>query len=90
MPLEKWLSNTYATYSLNTSQKGNTSHTAGLNGTALAGNNLNWSVQEGYGNQGQGNSGNANLDWRATYGELVAGYAYDRSQQRVNYGVKGA
>ena len=37
-----------------------------------------------------GNSGNANLDWRATYGELVAGYAYDRSQQRVNYGVKGA
>ncbi|MGQ5846584.1 fimbria/pilus outer membrane usher protein [Serratia sp. IR-2025] len=89
VPLEKWLSNTYATYSLNTSQKGNTSHTAGLNGTALAGNNLNWSVQEGYGNQGQGNSGNANLDWRATYGELVAGYAYDRSQQRVNYGVKG-
>ncbi len=39
VPLEKWLSNTYATYSLNTSQKGNTSHTAGLNGTALAGNN---------------------------------------------------
>ena len=89
VPLEKWLSNTYATYNLNTSKKGNTSHTVGLNGTALAGGNLSWSVQEGYGSQGQGNSGNANADWRATYGELTAGYAYDRSQQHVNYGVKG-
>lgn len=89
VPLEKWLSNTYATYNLNTSRRGNTSHVTGINGTTLANNNLSWSVQEGYGTRGQGNSGNVNLDWRATYGELTGGYAYDRSQQRVNYGLKG-
>ncbi|MFV8984570.1 fimbria/pilus outer membrane usher protein [Serratia fonticola] len=89
MPLDRWLSRTYASYSLNTSQKGSTNNAVGLNGTALADNNLSWGVQQSYGNKGIGNGGNLNADYRGTYGEVLAGYAYDRNSQRLNYGLQG-
>lgn len=41
IPLDRWLSHSYATYNLNTSKRGNTNHTVGLNGSALEDNNLN-------------------------------------------------
>lgn len=89
IPLDRWLSNTYATYNLNTSQKSGTTNTVGLNGAALADNNLSWSAQQGYGSQGVGNSGNLTADYKGTYGEVNAGYAYDSNSQRVNYGLQG-
>ncbi|CAI1803682.1 Outer membrane usher protein fimD precursor [Serratia fonticola] len=79
----------YASYMMNTSKKGNTTHSVSLSGSALADNNLSWSVQEGYGTKGQGNSGSVNADWRATYGEVSGGYAYDKYHQRLNYGLQG-
>lgn len=89
VPLSAFMPNTYASYTLNTSKKGNTTQSVGLNGTALEDKNLSWSVQEGYGSQGVGNSGNLNADYRATYGEVTGGYAYDNNTQRVNYGLQG-
>lgn len=89
IPLGRWLPNTYATYNLSTSKNGNTTNTAGLNGTLLDDHNLSWSAQEGYGSQGVGNSGNVNADYRGTYGEVNGGYAYDQNSQRVNYGLQG-
>ncbi|VTR59827.1 Outer membrane usher protein fimD precursor [Serratia fonticola] len=87
VPLSRWLGNTYASYNLNTSQKGGTTNTVGVNGSALAGNNLNWSAQQGYGSQGVGNSGNLNANYRGTYAEVSSGYAYDSNSQRLNYGA---
>ncbi|CAI1761423.1 fimbria/pilus outer membrane usher protein [Serratia fonticola] len=89
VPLSRWLGNTYASYNLNTSQKGGTTNTVGINGSALAGNNLNWSAQQGYGSQGVGNSGNLNANYRSTYAEVSSGYAYDSNSQRLNYGLQG-
>ncbi|CAI2142408.1 Outer membrane usher protein fimD precursor [Serratia fonticola] len=89
VPLSRWMNNTYATYNLNTSQKGGTSNSLGMNGTALADNNLNWGVRQGYTSQGVGNSGNLNANYRGTYAEVNAGYAYDRNSQRLNYGLQG-
>ena len=89
VPFSLFLPNTWASYTLNTSKQGNTTQTVGLNGTALEGNNLSWSAQEGYGSQGEGNSGNLNADYRGTYGEVTGGYAYDTNSQRVNYGLQG-
>ncbi|WP_411750949.1 fimbria/pilus outer membrane usher protein [Serratia sp. (in: enterobacteria)] len=89
VPLSRWLNNAYATHNLSTSKNGKTTNTVGINGTALADNNLSWSVQEGYGSQGVGNSGNLNADYRGTYGEVNGGYAYDKNTQRVNYGLQG-
>ncbi|WP_424589368.1 fimbria/pilus outer membrane usher protein [Buttiauxella sp.] len=83
------MSSTYASYNLNTSKHGNTTNTVGLNGTALEGNNLNWGVQQGYGSQGGGYTGNLSADYRGTYGEVNGGYAYDRNSERLNYGLQG-
>lgn len=80
---------TYANYMANTSRKGNTTNSVSISGTGMEGNNLSWSVQQGYGSQGQGYSGSANANWRATYGEVNGGYAYDNNSQRLNYGVQG-
>ncbi|MCS2153357.1 fimbrial biogenesis outer membrane usher protein [Scandinavium goeteborgense] len=89
VPFSLFLPNTWASYTLNTSKKGNTTQTVGLNGTALEGDNLSWSAQQGYGSQGAGNSGNLTADYRGTYGEVTGGYAYDNNTQRVNYGLQG-
>ena len=82
-------SSTYANYMLNTSKKGNTSHSVSLNGTALEDKNLSWSVQQGYTSGDVGNSGGAIANLRGTYGEVNGGYSYDQSSQRLNYGVSG-
>jgi outer membrane usher protein len=89
IPLDRWLKNTYVNYNMSSSQKTGTTNTVGLNGTALADNNLSWNAQQGYGSQGVGNSGSLNADYRGTYGEVTAGYAYDRNNQRLNYGLQG-
>lgn len=89
VPLSHWLKNTYVTQNMSTSKNGNTTNTLGINGTALADNNLSWSIQEGYGTQGVGNSGNLNVDYRGTYGEINSGYANDQNSQRLTYGLQG-
>ncbi|MBL5885723.1 fimbrial biogenesis outer membrane usher protein [Lelliottia amnigena] len=92
VPLSKLFgdrSTSHTNYMANSSKNGNTTHSVSVSGTALEDNNLNWSVQEGYGTKGQGNSGSVNADWRATYGEVNGGYAYDNDSQRLNYGVQG-
>lgn len=81
---------TYASYSMNTSKRGSTTNMATLSGALLEGNNLNWSVSEGYTNKGKGNSGNLNANWRATYGEMNLGYSHDKFNHRVNYGLQGS
>lgn len=80
---------TYVNYTMNTSKKGNTTNSMNVGGTLLEGGNLSWNVQEGYGTQGEGNTGGINADWRATYGELAGGYSRDKYSQRLNYGIQG-
>ncbi|MBW7981907.1 fimbria/pilus outer membrane usher protein [Enterobacillus tribolii] len=90
IPIDKLFGKpTYVSYNMNSSKNGNTSHSAAISGTTLSDDSLSWSVLEGYGTKGQGNNGNVNLDWRATYGEVTGGYGYDQYSQRLNYGVQG-
>ncbi|ELM1620745.1 fimbrial biogenesis outer membrane usher protein [Salmonella enterica] len=89
IPLDRWLSHSYATYNLNTSKRGNTSHTVGLNGSALEDRNLNWNIQQSETNHGEGNGGYASLDYQGTYARLNTAYSYDHDQKRVNYGIEG-
>lgn len=89
IPLDRWLSHSWANYSLNTSKRGDTSHTVGLNGSALADQNLNWSVQESETNHGVGSGGYASLNYQGTYAKVNAAYNYDHNQQQVNYGIEG-
>ena len=92
VPLNKLFNIThtmYANYTLNTSRSGYTTQNVTVGEAALEDNNLNWSVQEGYANRGQGNNGSVSADWRATFAEVTGGYSYDRQGKRVNYGLKG-
>ncbi|WP_235404173.1 fimbria/pilus outer membrane usher protein [Enterobacter quasiroggenkampii] len=89
MPLDRWLSNSYATYSMNASKRGDTSHNVGLNGSLLEDRNLNWNVQESQTNHGEGNGGYASLDYQGTYARVNSAYSYDHDQKRVNYGIEG-
>ncbi len=89
VPLDKFLPRTWANYSLNHSKNNGTTHNVGLNGSALENNALSWNVQQGYGTDGVGYTGNANADYRGTYGEVTAGYGYDKDSDRLNYGLQG-
>lgn len=89
VPLDRWMANSWANYNLNSSRNNGTTHGLGLNGMALAGNTLNWSVQQGYGSDGVGYTGSANGDYKGTYGQVTAGYGYDRNSQRLSYGLAG-
>jgi outer membrane usher protein len=89
IPLSGWLNNTWATYSMNSSNQGRVSHSVGLNGTALEQNNLSWSVTQGYSSQQNGSNGNLSTSYRGNSGQLNAGYSYGSQQQRLNYGVQG-
>ncbi|MGJ0481629.1 fimbria/pilus outer membrane usher protein [Pantoea agglomerans] len=90
VPLSRFLPNSWASYNLNTSKKGDTTHQAGLSGTALADNNLNYSVRQSWGNRGAGGSGSATMDYKGTYGEASAGYNYGNDSRQLNYGLQGA
>ncbi|MGU3415357.1 fimbria/pilus outer membrane usher protein [Enterobacteriaceae bacterium C34A] len=89
IPLEKFLPQTWANYSMNASKNRGTTHSVGINGMALENNALSWNVQQGYGTDGVGYTGNMNGDYKGTYGEVTAGYAYDKSSDRLNYGLQG-
>ncbi|MDU5479398.1 MAG: fimbria/pilus outer membrane usher protein [Enterobacter sp.] len=89
VPLDKFLPQTWANYSVNNSKNSGTTHTVGINGTALDNNALNWNVQQGYGSDNVGYSGNVNGDYKGTYAEVTAGYSYDQNNERLNYGIQG-
>lgn len=89
IPLENFLPQTWANYGVSTSKNNGTTHNIGLNGVALENHALNWNVQQGYGSDGVGYTGNMNGDYKGTYGEVTAGYSYDKNSDRLNYGLQG-
>ena len=89
IPLEKLLPQTWANYGMNASKHNGTTHSVGLNGVAMPNNALNWNIQQGYGTHDVAYTGNMNGDYRGTYGELTAGYSYDKNTDRLNYGIQG-
>ncbi|WP_114191679.1 fimbria/pilus outer membrane usher protein [Edaphovirga cremea] len=88
IPLDRFLNRAWATYYL-TTNRGRTAQQAGISGTLLEDNNLNYNVQQSYANQGVGASGNASLAYRGTYGSSSLGYNYNSNNQQVNYGLSG-
>ncbi|WP_265260478.1 fimbria/pilus outer membrane usher protein [Serratia marcescens] len=90
VPLSRWLPGSYATASTTSDLRGRSHNQMGVSGTALEGDNLSYSVAQGYGNRGEGYSGLASADYRGTYGEVNAGYNYFDGAHQVNYGMQGS
>lgn len=102
LPLSKWLfkggkgaditssnNSAYATYAANTDSHGHMTQQAGISGTLLESSNLNYSIQQGYGNHGTGASGNAGLNYQGRYGNSNVGYNYSDDDRQLNYGLSG-
>ncbi|MEO3990138.1 fimbrial biogenesis usher protein [Pseudocitrobacter cyperus] len=101
LPVGQWLHpggdaqqahhNVYATYSTSSDNHHSVSQNAGISGTLLEDNNLSYSVQQGYQNQGVGRSGTASLEYDGAYGNLSLGYndSQNGDYQQVNYGLSG-
>ncbi|HGN9370287.1 TPA: fimbria/pilus outer membrane usher protein [Citrobacter pasteurii] len=93
VPLDKLLPRAWLSYNLNATKGGDTVHSTTLNGYALEGNALNWSVQQGYTQSDEDdNSYNGSLraTYNGTYGTLQGGYSYDDDSERTDYGLSGA
>lgn len=89
IPFDKFLPNSWVSYSMNASKNNGTSHSIGLNGSALENNALSWGIQQGYGTNNVGYTGNMNADYKGTYGEVTSGYSYDQYNERLTYGLQG-
>jgi len=89
VPFDKLIPHSWASYSINNTKGGSTNQQVGLSGTALADNNLNYSIDQSYINKGVGASGNLSANYLGTYGEARAGYNYTDGSQQVNYGLQG-
>ena len=90
MPLSGWPGNTWANYQMNSTRHGSSSHSVGLSGTTLSDNNLSWNLRQGYTTRNEGSGGSADVDFRGSYGDADAGYAWDRHNRRLSYGLSGA
>lgn len=105
LPLSKWMTpgsdgnmtatgysnnSAYATYSNSTDTHGNMTQQAGISGTLLKDNNLNYTVQQGYSNHdGGGYNGLASLDYQGTYGNANVSYNYSDGYHQMSYGASG-
>ncbi|ENU1669214.1 fimbrial biogenesis usher protein [Salmonella enterica] len=79
-------------YSMSNDLSGRVTHLAGLYGTALEDNNLSYSVQTGYADGGQSNSGAtgyAALNYRGGYGNVNVGYSRSDGIKQLYYGMSG-
>lgn len=78
-----------ANYNMNSSRTGDTTHSLGLSGAAFADRSLNWNLQEGYNASDKSTSGNVNLNYQGSKGEVAAGYGYDSYSSHYNYSLRG-
>lgn len=69
---------------------GRMNHSASLTGTALANNNLGYSVRQSYSNQSAGHNGGVSLDYHGAQAESQWGYSYDDDNRQLSYVMRGS
>lgn len=67
---------------------GDMSQQISLSGSALKQNNLNWNLSQGHSRR-SGDSSNARLAWRGTYGNVAGGYSQGRDYSQFSYELEG-
>jgi len=90
VPLSRWLSNAWATYSLNSSENGNTSHQVGISGTTLADNNLTYNLQQSYTDNNVGYGAYMSGRYRGSAGEVSSSYSYTKDTRQWSYSAQGS
>lgn len=81
-----------ATYNMSNDLKGGVTNLAGIYGSLLENNNLNYSMQVGHtrsDNTSDGASGYTSLNYRGGYGNANLGYSRNGENNQVYYGLSG-
>ncbi|MBG6027411.1 fimbrial biogenesis usher protein [Proteus columbae] len=79
----------YAVYSMNRSNDNVLIQQAGLTGTLLEDNNLNYNIQQGYAHNGGGYSGMVYGNYKGKYANVGTGYNYSNDWHELNYSLNG-
>jgi outer membrane usher protein len=69
-------------------QNNGTTHSIGMNGVARK-QRAELEYSAGLRHGWRGYTGTMNGDYKGTYGEVTAGYGYDKNSERLNYGLQG-
>lgn len=89
IPLSRWLTNSWATYNVNSSKSGNTVQQVGIGGTALEDNKLSYNLQQSYTDHDRGYGASMSGRYRGTWGEVGTGYSYAKDNKQWNYSAQG-
>ncbi|MCE9762193.1 fimbria/pilus outer membrane usher protein [Citrobacter portucalensis] len=89
IPLDKWLPSAWANYTYTDNRHRSQQHLIGISGTALQDDNLNYNLQQSWGNNGMGENGSMNATWQGSFGSVSGGYNYDNNSRQVNYKLQG-
>lgn len=82
------LQSVYATTSVTHDNHGRTQNQAGLSGN-LSDSNVNYSLSQSWGNQGQTANSNLNMGYSGSKGTLSAGYSYSHDARSINMNASG-
>lgn len=99
LPIADWLqskkieqkNNIYATANSSMDAEGHSELSAGISGTLLEDNNLDYSVRQGFRNEGRGANGSVGVKYNGSFSQLNLGYIYSDNgdYNQVNFGASG-
>lgn len=89
IPLDGPLKNNWVRASSTVTRHNGTVTQVGVSGTALADNNLSYSVNQGYASHDHHINGNMSASYRGAMAEVSAGYNYDKYSRQLNFGLQG-
>lgn len=90
IPLGGALSDNAVSYNTATDNHGDTSHQLAMYGSVPGQANLNYALQQGYANQGQGNNSSASLEYHGGYATTQIGYRRDPDSSQLTWGASGS
>lgn len=90
IPLDRWLSHSWANYNISSTKNGYTNQNVSLSGTLLDDNRLSYTLQQSHTNHDGGDNSSVYSGYRSQYANLSAGYyTSSNDTQQINYGVNG-
>jgi outer membrane usher protein len=82
------IKNSYASVSSTQNSNGNETYMAGVSGTLLKNRNLSYNINQGKISQ-QGDIGSFSVNYNGGYGNLGAGYSYEKDSNQFTYSASG-
>jgi outer membrane usher protein len=89
IPLSDWLPGTSASYNVSADQR-RVQNQAGISGTALEDNSLNYNLSQGFTSGNEGAQGSAAASYKGSYGNVRGSYSYSDYGLQLNVGVEGS